>query len=353
MYTDKKIIEQLKKLIKNSTNDTCKIIFDDGFVSDYHISFNFDIEGFLIYKDDSQPLVKISDFQSFASKVITLVNLMAPFYSEYKDHYGFTEENYLDYLLISIFSNMNEYDFNNTLNYLDRIIDSYQQNYSFYKDKLVGKINVKGKEISIYETCLKSSASMEAPLYKQYIFSCEGDVFYSPKVRYYISQNKCYVMAIQNNPNKQNNILAKLLDRYFRKLDKGLAEYERSENNQIETPKDISPTALATLTIFVSSTKETSTFCFPDYLPLRYTNKLGTLKTKSIDYDEADRIQANLTNKLLFTGIRLCEHFTSSSISFDTPNYLEIEFNPLANDKNNIIFDLYDAITQKKQIKNK
>jgi len=349
VYSEDIVKAAFKRFVAHSNKETFKIVYDNGTIIDYHISLNYSIENHTLINNADNPLLKISNTEIFIKKLTSLLNTMAQYHSSDKDYYDFNDRNFLNYLLVSCFSNMTEYDFNNPLSYFDRMTDAYNQSYIFGTQK-VGEITIKDKKIQIEEITSKNIATMESPLYKRYRFSFNNEFFYSPKIHYYISKEKCYITAIQNSSKKQDSNLAKLMDRYFRKLDKGLDNIERSSNGQIETIKDISPNALAALVFFVSSTK-TSNVLFPDLLPLRYSNKAGSLKNKCTDENEADRIQSNLTNKLLFTGIRLCYHFKFSDYSFDIPSFLEIEFDPSTIIKDNIVFDIYNSVQTPKKIK--
>lgn len=343
MYLKKDIEEQLKIFIKNSTTDTYKLYFDDGTHIDYHISFNYQIESRILTHNENNPLMKISNFSQFIDKLTVLINLMAEFHINDKSYFEFSDKNYLDYLLVSCFSNMNEYDLNYPFSYLERLIEAYSYKCNFHEEKTIGTFDLNNKSIEVKEVIGKNIASMEAPLYKQFVFSYNGEKVFSPKVNFYISDGKCYIMSIQNKKHSDESYLAKNLDRYFRKFDKGLEHIERSNNGDISTVKDISPNALAALTLFLSTNKKLSRFLFPSLLPLRYMNKVGTLNKRKIDESEANRIQSNLTNRLLLTGARICEHFDSSKYDLLDNSFMELEFNPKFNSVDNIIFQLYNT----------
>ncbi len=299
--------------------------------------------------NDSVPILKISNYSSFINRLGLLLDLMEKFHENDKDYYNLDNYQFKRYLLMSLFSNMNETDFNYPLEYLSKMTEAYSTNYDFSLKKLVGKINIKGKEIEIYETLSKNLASMEAPVKKCFIFKSGNDEVNSPKIYYYIANKVCHIMAIQNNKNIEKNELSKILDRYFRKLDKGLNDIERTDNT--ESIKDISPNFLATLTLFIASLPEISNFSMNDYSPLRYMNRVGVFSSRNDDTNKVDSIQTNITNKFLLTGLRLCEHF-------DFPNYF---FNNLFMFKksgyvkkdDNIIYTLYESLNKENLKKGK
>ena len=99
----------------------------------------------------------------------------------------FNDNNFIKYLLVSCFSNMIEYDFNYPISYFDRMIDAYSHPV-FFETKKVGEIMINGKKIQIEEITSKNIASMESPMHKRYRFTYNDEVFYSPKIHYYISK---------------------------------------------------------------------------------------------------------------------------------------------------------------------
>lgn len=348
MFSYDNIEKIFKSFIKKSTNESFKIDLDDKYKIDYHISLNYIIEGKYITGDNSNPTLKIPHFNIFLEKLTTLINLMAKFHFEDKEYFEFSDENFLNYLLISCFSNMNETDLNHPLAYFDRQIKAYSNIYNF-DNSVVGKFILKEKDISINKITKKNKASMESLLCTQFYFLHNDDQYLLPKIHYYIVDNCCYIMGIQNTKKKQDNTLSRNMDRYFRKLDKGLDNISKSENGKVETEKDISPSFLAALTMFIASNENISTFYFPSYLPLRYINKVGLLKSKGEEIQEADRIQTNITNKLLLTASRISLHFDNSNISLNNDGFLQLEFDSHQKDNDNIITDLYNSIYKDKK----
>ena len=63
--------------------------------------------------------------------------------------------------------------------------------------------------------------------------------------------------------------------------------------------------------------------------------------------EEIDRIQTNITNKFLMTGIRICEHFDNFAYDF-FEGILKIDTRDYKHHEGNIIYDLYESIKQNK-----
>ena len=352
MYSIEQVLDRFGKFMKESTLDTYCLTYPDGSSIDYKISFNYEINGKQLHTDDNKPLFKITNFPEYIKKLTILINIMASYHIDDKSYFDFNDDNFLDYLIVCIVCNMNEQDFNNALACLDKKINSYKTNYN-YEKKDLGTIKLKDKELTISKQCKKNQASMESPAHVRFTISDGKETWTSPKIHYYMDKNKCYIMAIQSTSKKQDNRLSKDLDRFFRKFDKGLEDIEKSPNGEVNTPKDISPSFLAALTMFMASNDGISEYYMIDFLPVRYINKEGVLIQRNESLEELERIQTNITNKFLFTGVRLCMHFDNSSYDLNN-GYLEINFNDKTSNRDNVLFDFYDSIKSKRNIsKNK
>lgn len=339
MFTEKDVYLAFKEFVIHSLNGEYKISTVDGGKINYHITMNFDIEGKVLLKNENSPMLKISNTNLFIKKLTALLNNMATFHHDDMDYYMLNKESFASYLLVSCLSNMQVKDFNYPLSYLDKMNDVYLNIPSLYKDKLVGEILVKGEKIQIYETLSKNIASMEAPIYKQFKYKSGENIFLSPKIHHYIKDNICNIISIQNSKNSSVNELSKKLDRYFRKVDKGV-NVDQSEENI----KNISPNFLIALSVFVASCKDINHFRFTDYFPLRYMNKSGVNKVRNLDIEEVNRIQTNLTNRFFDLVERLAYHFNNSQYTFDDFGYLDLQFDDHCLDHDNIIYDFYNAV---------
>jgi len=343
MFNLEEIKTAFKSFVEQTSTSSFKLDFD-SYAVDYHISLNYDIEGKTILNNDAFPLVKISNLNLFLAKLLKLSNLMASFHNNDKIYFDFSKDSFLKYLLLSFFSNMNEFDYNNPLSYIDKMTIAYCHNYYIGEEKLAGNILVNSELINIYEQSAKNIATMESPLYKQFIFKNRDYTYVSPKIHYYIANNVVFITGIQNSKKKNINPLSKKLDRYFRKVDAGLEDVEKSED-KVLTIKDISPSFLVALTLFISSFKEYNNFCLIDYLPLKYHNRIGVLKAKNIDIEEANKIQTNVTNKFILTGERFCEHFDNADFYYIN-GFFNIYMEQYEQQYGNIIYDIYESLNK-------
>ena len=299
------------------------------------------IEGNSLFSREDSPLLSISNYRDFIKQLTLLLKKMNDYCINDKDYFMFDEDNYNRYLLMCCFLNMQEQDFNNPLSYLQRLSNSLDYHYNFNKTNLIGSFSLNENIVNIYETDKKNIASMEATQHKQIILECNGETFLLPRIHYYISNDRIYITGIQNKPLKEKTSFSKKIDRYFRKLDKGIG-VEDSYESGINTIKDISPSALAALTIFISLYKKYKKVYMTDYLPLRYQNKIKKIRSEE-DIIEIDRVQANATNKFLMTGARLVEHFDNIEGYFNN-GILELDISPYTKQTGNIIYELFESI---------
>lgn len=348
MYRIEDVKSRFDNFINLSSSSTFKIFCENGDVIDYHISLNFDIEGKIRRKKKDVPMFKIQNYTKFIHKLTYLMNLMDDFHENDSDFLDFQDDSFLDYLILSYVVNMQEQDFNNPMSYIDKMINAYSKNYNIGKEKISGYFLFDNKKVEILEKNRKNLALMEAPLYKLFILKNEDGEFILPKIHFYISGDNVYITGIQNSKTSQSCVLYKKLNRYFRKVDAGLDEIERSSSSMPETIKDISPNFLVALTLFFSSMKEYKNFYMSDFLPLRYQNKAQQDPKRRPNDEELDRIESNVINKFLLTGARFCEHFDNATLDFNN-GYLNIKMDKYTPKQGNIIYSLYESINSSKR----
>lgn len=341
MMSVENISEIFKNFVKQSYNDSVNIEFEDGLV-DYRISLNYIIENNSNIKNNNNPTLTISNYKVFIEKLTELMNKKYEYHFKDKEYMMLTENGYRDFLLLGIICNMQQIDFDNPINYLQRQINAYDVNYDTDNRRKTGDFKLGNENVEIYESDKKNIATMESMVSKCFIMKLNNEEYLLPKVHYYISDGKVYILGIQNSKNQSKNNLCKKIDRYFRKMDKGLEEYEQSKNGEIDGVKDVSVSALASLTLFFSSLKEYKEFYLIDYLPLRYANKFKSNISEE-EVKEIDRIQTNITNKFLMTGVRLCEHFDNMDYDFFN-GILNICLDNYKHQEGNIIYDIYESI---------
>lgn len=348
MLSKEEVNRLFKTFVANSNEDTFKIYDEDGDFIDYQIMLNYSIEDKIIRKSPNSPMLMISDYENFIDTLTILLNKMYNFCINDKDYFYFSENNYNLYLIMCCLINMQEFDFNCPIQYLERLIDSLDHKYNFDKLINIGNFMMNNDQVDIYTIDKKNRGTMEALQSKTFVLKLGDEQITLPRIHYYISGDAIYITGIQNNTKQQKTNFSKSLDRYLRKLDKGIEETP-NDNGEVNNIRDISPSALAALTLFMSSNSEYTTFCMTDYLPLRYQNKLGNIKNED-DLNEINRIQKNATNRFLMTGARLCHHFQNWECHFfnGIQRIYVKEYSKFSRE-NNIIYDLFESIQHHKK----
>lgn len=335
-----------RDFVKQTYNDSLKIAFEDALV-DYRLSYNYIIEGNKKIKYNDCPIMNISNYKVFISLLTELMNKKYEYHFKDKDYMMLTDKGYLDFLMMSIVCNMQEIDFSNPVKYLERMIAAYNHTYKTGVYEVVGNFKMKSNDIEIVQFDRKNLATMESPVSRQFAMKMNNQEFILPRVHYYISGNKVFIMGIQNDRKKEMNSLGKAIDRYLRKMDKGLNDIEQSQMGQVNNIKDISVSSLASLTLFLSSMQEYKEFYMVDFMPSRYLNRLKNDVTAE-EIDEIYRIQLNSTDRFLMTGARLCEHFNNMKGDFFN-GIFKIEVGEYKHQEGNIIYELYESINNMKK----
>ena len=357
MLSVQNVDKLFRDFAKQTLNGSLKIVFANDLFSenpfavdivDYKIGLNYIIEGKEKIENEQNPTLNISNYKTFIENLTELMNKKYEYHYNDKNYMTLTEEGYLNFLLMGIISNMQEMDFNYPIGYLNRMIDAYDKKYEFDNKKEVGNFKIGDLNTTIVQYDRKNMATMETMVSRQFLIKKDDQEVLLPRIHYYISGNKVYILGIQNYSKDKDNSLSKKVDRYLRKMDKGLEEYEQSDNGKVEGIKDISVAALASLVLFMSSYSEYQEFYMTDYLPIRYMNKLKNDVTDE-DINKIDKIQTNITDKFLMTGVRLCEHFDNLDCDFFN-GVLKIDVSEYKHQEGNIIYDLYESIkTMKKR----
>ncbi|MBQ7579144.1 MAG: hypothetical protein IJT25_01280, partial [Clostridia bacterium] len=183
-----------------------------------------------------------------------------------------------------------------------------------------------------------------------------------------------YIGAIQNFTTKQEDKFSKNMDRFLRKVNSGVPD------DSIES--NVSPKALVSMVIFMEyacslGAEYASAY---NYLPLRYSSKLGVInaKAKNVNngevqsekttngennseiklitedrnnadvcqtfFDKLDADQYNITNKFMYLFARINHHFSSAKTEFSEIGCkinLNLENSEERND--NIIYNILNS----------
>lgn len=331
----------------------------------YNVLFETNINGKVVYKvnDNSLfvPTLMIKDKNKFDEA------LMKYYCEAHKFYEGTLDEdiNYDKAILTLLWNNATTDDFNDPINYINRYIDFLNnsislENDTYYSEILDSNINIQIKKEPIYE---------ETP-YALYIKSTKNNLYYDfPVVRFGISNNTCFIYAVQQEKNKKeitedNLKYQKKIHRLLFKVNEGFNESITDNINNPENITGISPSALVSLTITLSLLNNLGIkkIIIPSFLPVRYNAKeisykvrIDLLKSKGKDVESLNNImhdyqenhemiQRNISDKLLRYFRRLEYSFENINVKnlpyeLDSNTHLELDNYKTCNNK--LLEELY------------
>ena len=200
--------------------------------------------------------------------------------------------------------------------------------------------------------------------------------YYLPSISYGISNDCCYIYAIQNKKTFSNDLnFEKKIKRQLYKLNDGVTEgdeyteYKNGNTYYPENISDISPSTLISLTCFFKLLYEhnITKVKVVSYLPIRYKNKedyyqkLYDYKSKTVENklellntlkEEHQKIQENLTEKLIRNFRRMNFHFPNIDIvSFpmELDEYMHINIGEFPSSNNSILTSIIDKHENKEK----
>lgn len=296
----------------------------------YNVKCFLNVNGVQNEADDEAPVVYIHNTLNFQKVFEEYLKYASEFYKEDKEYYDLSNKGFYKKLLLDLLASAS-------------IIDLYDYEKYVYKKTLMIKdqlIKETNKEVgkyldySINLNISKTMSNLEAPYKAIFTFKGIDGEFTLPSITFGVINNKAYIMAIQFKGDTRANATSKKLDRYFRKVNKGIDELEDIAN--------VSPNALVALTLFNSylkqiGIKEVEATCF---MPIRYnSNKINYMRKTKIESDDYDYIQYNITNKFMNLFNRYAYHFNNNS-EFDNYDIMHLELNNKKIISDNIIYDL-------------
>ena len=327
----------LKELFIETSNG--KIVFETA-------SSNWIYQSkFLINKcGDDCVSIRINDMKLFKDCIKKYLDLAYEFYYDDKEYFELNDRNYVKKLIYDLLINGDHFDYENIYDYVDKKTEMLNTKNIDTASKYIGKYM--GYDASY--TIKKNRSSLEAPYQFIVTFKDElGNAFELPQITFAIASNKAYLMCIQNK-NKDDNVVVKKLDRYFRKVNKDI-------NPQDDIAR-VSPRSLVSLTLFNAYLKSIgiSELEVHSYFPLRYETKVRMIKQKSNSSEEKldliDRDQYNMTNRLMYTLKRYAYHFDLSECEFDDIRQrMNLHIDNTKSTSENIIFEINDILKFKKR----
>lgn len=276
----------------------------------YKVHFLTDIGENRTISDGNYPILKVPNMETLIDEIERYLVFAEPFYRFQQNFFDLGDKSYRKKLIFDLFVSASPIDFENFIPYINHRKQFLTNNFKSNK-RIVGQL----EDSNIIVQINKSASNLEAPYRFSISFSDEFYDFVLPQINFGVDDKGIVnVFSIQNKKGKQENPLAKRLDRKFRSVNKGV-------DSEDEISK-VSPNALVALTIF---TQFFNNFGFTDflavpYMPLRYdshiTSRINNHSSEEAEI-EADRIQYNVTNKFLNTFARYQYHFSNSTFTFD------------------------------------
>ena len=300
----------------------------------YNMVFNIDLEGIkYISNVDNEnliiPTLVIRNKKEFDSLLTEYLAKALEFY----DTDSFCEEIQNDFhmkaktVMTLLFSNATMEDFENPCSYLRRRID-------FFDNKLDDKeFNSEILKSTVSATIKKGQINMETPYKLETTLINEDDKAILPTIYFGISKDTAYIYSIQNKIVKDKSTFDKIVNRLLYKVNDGFdTKKDTYEEYGIGNLKDITPSFLYTANILLSMLKQygINHIEVPSFLVERWNAKelyISYKEAKLRDVpdkielitelrNEHERIQSNLTEKLLRVFRRLDFHHTGVSVKY-------------------------------------
>lgn len=291
---------------------------------------NAKYEAKIVHDDLILPTLYIKDKKKFNELLLRYVDASLKFY----DDSNFPEEilngkMYDENLRISkektilalLFSNATIEDFNNPVAFLQRRLSFFYNTEECEYE--LGYSNLLNCNLQV-RIC-KDRINNETPY--QFVVSCiseSGEKYDLPKLKFGVCDNKAYIYAIQND-NDSKTEFSKRIKRNLYKVGEGFSTInDNFDIYQEGNLNDITPSFLVVSNIFVSYMNRLgiNDLVVSSMLIERWNAKVisndlkNKLKIKSYEEysDEQNRIQSNLTEKLLRTFLRLTHHCNNLNI---------------------------------------
>lgn len=338
----------------------------------FNISFNNNLESY--DNDDMIPLLNIKNKEEFNKLLIEYVYKARNHYdlSKYIDGFIDNKEYYINKLIMTLlWSNATYEDFNDPVTFLRNQISFIDDNTfeEFNDRKVIGYSEILDGEIEIEN--IKESIVNETPYSIQISINKDNERYYFPRIRYGISNNKCYIYALQNELESDENIKKKTNRKLFKIGENFNSELDNKEIYDIGNLKDVTSSFVVSVNMFLGlliskniTEIEVSSILIERWLA---KEKYITLKGESLEKkginseeyikDEKDKhigLQSNLTEKYIRTFLRVINHYKDFNIeSYPFELDSSLHFNICENSEcNNSLLNETFLITSRYKNKN-
>jgi len=157
-------------------------------------------------------------------------------------------------------------------------------------------------------------------------------------------KDKCYVYAVQQTKDISEGALVKDIDRYLRKVNKGIDKEDIIAN--------VSPSFITALTLFASQMKQMGLkqLVAKDFLPMRYMAVVDAPSANKERLDKLDRDQVNMTDKFMYLFLRYNHHFPSCEATYNADSGEMVMTLNETNKKNDNIIYQFDELGKTDEI---
>lgn len=329
--------------------------------NDFEIAFHTTIKGEKeknLSDDDHWMTLVINDSEQFFELLEEYISLELKANRKRIEFYREKNKNTIKYIMSYLFVNATTEDFLKPEEMLKRRID-------FLKDQTFDELK-KGIDISLGPIFKGSSLhiqkedcpiSMETPYRLNFSLTRGKSNFPLPSIYYGISDGVCYLYGIQQPKERKRflNPFEKEMNRVLYKINEGVPPKESNVYQNDENLVDVTHSFVLVLDIFTKLLKSRGIDQIKTitYLPVRYQAMeifASNREKKREIQEENDRIQKNLTEKLIRT-IRRLEYQDSSieitSYPYEVDEYLTIGLKEKGTSENRLLQEIDESMKRR------
>lgn len=307
----KQYVENLvQKIFKEAENGEIKIGNESAGMWKFYVQF-FNNSSAI---NNGGLAVVVRDKEAFLSKIRNYLIAAREFYAQDKKYFELKGNEFDEKLVMDLFVNATNFDLNNVEKYIEQrtklLLDKTTECREFFLGEYL--------DCNIIARVVKNKSNLESPYRFNIVFSNTYEKFVLPSVYFGRIDKTLFIYALQGEKKKQENKLAKKLDRHFRKVNKGI-------DSQDEIMSQVSSNALISFVVFMAfqKSKEIENLIAYNFMPIRYESNLkaGLMKSKDEDtrsefFEKHDKNQFNISNRFFNTIIRYAHHF-NFPVEFD------------------------------------
>lgn len=337
--------ELIKEVLKELKNGEVTLEAKDGIPWKFFAKLNVSDGETTSFEDALLPTLLVKNIDDISARIDSYLDVAKTFYALDKSVYNLYEDTFEKKLVFDLILNATNYDFLNFDKYVDLRTEMLKTKVEETEIN-IGNITFPFESVNLSVKIKKNDSKLEGPYKLTPIFKSANGTFVAPSITFGIVNKTVFVYAIQSQRDKQENTLAKKLDRYFRKFNKDV------DLNEIEGM--VSSNALASATIFFAcmNRQGIKDVVAPAFLPGRYFGTKSAIENKKIDATEKedklekhDKNQFNMTNRFTYTLARYAMHFDGCEFVYDDNTQLShLTLSKEHGEGDNEIFDFKNQI---------